>query len=869
MLLLHRPGRRTVRNRIFPARPHLAVLLLGLMFAAHLGTAAAQFKLQQSFMGTTAPGWTLTGNALLTAPAIDPVGQGWLRLTDTGGYEKGVALDTGQTLSAVPVTVRFNYVSWGGSGADGITVYLYDSTQDMSGAQVGGGLGYCGGAGGYLAIGLDEYGNFSNPGDRCGAASGGPGWIPESLVIRGPLSANDQYVTGVQVPGGIDNPGVASRPSPKTVIITMTPATLGYTVTALFQSASGQPFQTLFSNVAFPYVAPASLSIGISGSTGGSTNTHELQGLVAATPDDLQVVMTGPATVLEGTPVSYTLTVTNNGAYPIDAPDAPTVTDPLPAQLSNVTWSCAGAGGASCTASGAGNLNTAGLTLPSNASVTYTITGTLDPGTVCGSTLDNTANADFGSTSTFIDPDPGNNSATVSSTVSCAVTLLANPGALPFAPQTVGVPSMAQTVTVVGTNGATISNVTTTGPYSATSNCGAPLTGTSCTIQVVFAPQSEGSQNGTLVITSSATGSPTIVTLSGTGTDGVPSPFGFSPLTGVDPGSVQVSNAITVTGTNVPTTISVSAGAAYSINGGPYSTAPGVVSPGARVTLRLTASGAYATAVSAELTIGGMTAPWSVTTRSQPQLQDVVVTSGGGSSSPLMLLVLAAVLLLRRRRAVQSGITGLLLCTALLASAPGSADDWNGFLSNLYVGGGLGEVTTTLTPAQITSRLQQDGYQVSASEVARTSLFGSLSVGYELPRGLGIEAGWSYLGRTRTQLQGVAPPNLEQLLYDASRVTRGGGDAWSLVGRYRWNLQPRWSLDLRAGPYYWVTHSDLWIGGIEQLNRNDRGWGYVVGAGPRYSLSERCGVALNGNYFVSTTDNRFIEFGLSIDYRLP
>jgi len=153
--------------------------------------------------------------------------------------------------------------------------------------------------------------------------------------------------------------------------------------------------------------------------------------------------------------------------------------------------------------------------------------------------------------------------------------------------------------------------------------------------------------------------------------------------------------------------------------------------------------------------------------------------------------------------------------------------------------------------------------------VARTSLFGSLSVGYELAHGLGIEAGWSYLGRTRTQLQGVAPPNLEQLLYDASRVTRGGGDAWSLVGRYRWNLQPRLSLDLRAGPYRWITHSDLWIGGVEQLNRNDRGWGYVLGAGPRYALSEHWGIALNGNYFVSTSDNRFLEFGASIDYRLP
>ena len=145
--------------------------------------------------------------------------------------------------------------------------------------------------------------------------------------MRGPLSAQDQYVTGAPISGGIDNPGAATRPQAKTILLTLTPAALGYTATALFQPSTGAPYQTVFANVSLPYVAPSSLSVGISGSTGGSTNNHELHGLVAASPDDLQVVMNGPATVLPGTPVTYTLTVTNNGSYPIGAADAPLVTD--------------------------------------------------------------------------------------------------------------------------------------------------------------------------------------------------------------------------------------------------------------------------------------------------------------------------------------------------------------------------------------------------------------------------------------------------------------------------------------------------------------------------------------------------------------
>ena len=58
------------------------------------------------------------------------------------------------------------------------------------------------------------------------------------------------------------------------------------------------------------------------------------------------------------------------------------------------------------------------------------------------------------------------------------------------------------------------------------------------------------------------------------------------------------------------------------------------------------------------------------------------------------------------------------------------------------------------------------------------------------------------------------------------------------------------------------------IGSAEQVNRNDRGWGYVLGLGPHYVLTEHWAVALNANYFASTTDNRFVQVIASIEYRL-
>jgi opacity protein-like surface antigen len=334
----------------------------------------------------------------------------------------------------------------------------------------------------------------------------------------------------------------------------------------------------------------------------------------------------------------------------------------------------------------------------------------------------------------------------------------------------------------------------------------------------------------------------------------------------VDPSSTQVSNPITVTGTTASTTISISAGAEYSINGGAYTSTPGVVAPGAQVTVRLTSSASYNTPVSAVLTIGGTSATFTVTTREPPQLQNVTVTSGGGSLSALLVCALALTLLLRMLRARLMLSVALLVTLGALASHPSVATDWQGIVSNVYLGGALGEVTTTLTPGELTGRLESDGYQVTATDLQRTSLSGSLYVGYELPRQLALEVGWSYLGRSRTELQGLTPPNLQQLLYDASRVTRGSGDAWTLLARYRWELQPKLSLDLRAGPYLWVTHSDLWIGSVEQLSRNDRGCGFALGLGPRYALSAHWAVTLDANYFASTSDNKFFQITAGLDY---
>ncbi len=119
---------------------------------------------------------------------------------------------------------------------------------------------------------------------------------------------------------------------------------------------------------------------------------------------DLSITKTdGVTTATAGGSVTYTITASNAG--PSNATGA-TVADTFPASLT-CTWTCVGAGGGTCTASGSGNINGT-VNLPSGGSVTYTASCTISAAAT--GTLSNTATVTAPAGVT--DPTPGNNSAT-------------------------------------------------------------------------------------------------------------------------------------------------------------------------------------------------------------------------------------------------------------------------------------------------------------------------------------------------------------------------------------------------------------------------------------------------------------------------
>lgn len=124
--------------------------------------------------------------------------------------------------------------------------------------------------------------------------------------------------------------------------------------------------------------------------------------------------------------------------------------------------------------------------------------------------------------------------------------------------------------------------------------------------------------------------------------DTTPDPFAFAAQTGAVPGSIATSKAIVVTGTNSPSPIAV-AGGRYSINGAAFTTAAATVSPDDAVTVQLTAAPTFATATTATLTIGGISADFLVTTAAADTVPDPFAFTPQSGVAPATLVTSNAI----------------------------------------------------------------------------------------------------------------------------------------------------------------------------------------------------------------------------------
>ncbi|MDM5149505.1 MSHA biogenesis protein MshQ [Aeromonas salmonicida] len=243
------------------------------------------------------------------------------------------------------VTVEFDqfaYKTFGTSGADGMAVVLSDSTLTPQPGAFGGPLGYgfktgiSGFAGGWLGVGLDEYGNYANEGGSYNLGS-----RPQAVSIRGSGSGTSGYRYLAGTTSNL-NPAVDSGTNsnrPHRYRITVDSRTAGSSL-ATVERDTGAGYTSLVGPINMASqtgqaAVPTNFLLSLTGSTGSVTNFHEIDNVricalrsspVGVQIDHFQLEHSGQA--LTCNPETVTIKAC------ADAACSALITDPVTATLS-------------------------------------------------------------------------------------------------------------------------------------------------------------------------------------------------------------------------------------------------------------------------------------------------------------------------------------------------------------------------------------------------------------------------------------------------------------------------------------------------------------------------------------------------------
>ncbi|MGI2096067.1 DUF6701 domain-containing protein [Shewanella glacialipiscicola] len=238
--------------------------------------------------GTLSNDWVVSRSSGGFTPSIQG---GRLRLTEAQSNQSTAS--TYQRLfpaTANLVEIQFDHYAYGGNGADGMSVVLSDAAITPQPGAFGGPLGYGfkpginGFAGGWLGVGIDEYGNFSGEG-----GSTNVGQRRQSVAVRGSGAGTSgyRYLKGTCNNGNSNTSGNCLSP---TVDGNNVSPAHRYKIT-IDSQVSGQSMVKVERNTGSGFVTlipafnaaqngqaaiPNNFLLSLTGSTGGSKNNHEI-----------------------------------------------------------------------------------------------------------------------------------------------------------------------------------------------------------------------------------------------------------------------------------------------------------------------------------------------------------------------------------------------------------------------------------------------------------------------------------------------------------------------------------------------------------------------------------------------------------------
>ncbi len=240
-----------------------------------------------------------------------------IRLTENEQYKDGYVYLDLPFSPEYGIQVSFEYLSYGGDGADGIVFFMFDGeygdlppSLPFNIGGFGGSLGYApriegatthpGLSGAYIGVALDEWGNFisleSSPPNKpngLGPNPKLPGYMryPHTVGVRGPESNDYRVFDYAEVniaPRPIADqfpidtgpfPGLTcANPEYRKVYVNLSPRPdVGYDLTV--QMRVGDAVYNVIGPTHYNFDAPENIKLGFSAATGENKNFHEIRNL--------------------------------------------------------------------------------------------------------------------------------------------------------------------------------------------------------------------------------------------------------------------------------------------------------------------------------------------------------------------------------------------------------------------------------------------------------------------------------------------------------------------------------------------------------------------------------------------------------------
>lgn len=248
----------------------------------------------------------LTLSGPFTPQVVTVNSQKRLRLTDNRGSEATmVQLKKWFPAAGNKAVIQFDHYVYGGNGADGVVVVFSDASVSPAPGGAGGSLGYAqllstsGFSGGWMGVGIDEYGNFPNSNEgRLGYPAGwtapagantAAGFRANSVAVRGSGSGTSGYRllanSGTLSPAIWSNSNTSSSGHRYRITIDNSNNVNAYVTVERDTTLTGNSYATVIPRFDIlgansgQATIPANLLMSLTGGTGGLNNIHELANL--------------------------------------------------------------------------------------------------------------------------------------------------------------------------------------------------------------------------------------------------------------------------------------------------------------------------------------------------------------------------------------------------------------------------------------------------------------------------------------------------------------------------------------------------------------------------------------------------------------